>query len=190
MTLKFYLFVLLNALNNFKMKNLILFLCLSIPFFQTAEAQTACADFIAGNYTSISQENSFFGSTDVYHFKCSRNILLDPSCSIGAPSYHIRVAEFDLNTWTWTKDFYGGWELSPVPFTINVSNYFPPNEPTCGKIYAVGFVEGPTWNPADVLFFTIDCSSIPFEETYACKENLQNDSTSIDVAYDQLHLLN
>jgi len=170
------------------MKNLILFLCLSIPFFQTAEAQTACADFIAGNYTSISQENSFFGSTDVYHFKCSRNILLDPSCSIGAPSYHIRVAEFDLNTWTWTKDFYGGWELSPVPFTINVSNYFPPNEPTCGKIYAVGFVEGPTWNPADVLFFTIDCSSIPFEETYACKENLQNDSTSIDVAYDQLHL--
>jgi len=176
-----------KLLKHAKMKNFFLLLSLFFGLSQITKAQTACADFVAGTYT-ITQENSFFGPGDVYHFNCIDDILLHTSCSTGAPSYHMRVAEFDLNTWVWTKDFYGDWILVPVPSIISVSDFFPANEPTCGKIYAVQFVEGPTWNPADVLFFTIDCPSIPFEETYACKENLRNDSTSIDVAYDQLFL--
>ncbi len=184
-----YLFYPIKLFKPFKMKFFLLILTLFFGTFQLVQAQTACADFVAGTYT-VTQENSFFGPIDVYHFNCIDDILLYPSCSIGAASYHMRVAEFDLNSWTWTKDFYGGWESGPVPSIISVSDYFPPNEPTCEKIYAVGFVEGPTWNPADVLFFTIDCQDIPLEETYACKENIlyPNHTETFDKAFDQVLL--
>ncbi len=171
------------------MRKLLLCLSLLSIFFQTAEAQTACANFITGNYTTITQENSFFGPGDVYHFECLDNVLLDGSCTSGATDYHLRIAEFDLNSWSFTKDYISDWVAnSPPSATIDVSSYFPTTEPTCGKIYTVILAVGPVWDVTPPLFFTIDCPSIPFEETYACKENLHIDSTSVDVAYDQLFL--
>jgi len=169
------------------MKKLILFLILAASCFWEVKAQTACADLVGA--TAVSQENSIWGLTNVYHYDCLDDILLDPSCSVGAPDYHMRVAEFDLNTGQWTKNYYGGWQSMVVPATVRVSDYFPANEPTCGKTYAVGFVEGPTWNPADVLFFTVDCTDIPLNETYACKADIvYSDLDTRDKAHDQLLL--
>jgi len=190
MKAKFYLLkrhLFINLLKLKKMKQLLLILYLIVGINQITKSQTVCADFITP-WANITQENSLWGQVDVHHFDCYEDIFIDLSCSIGIPVYHLTIGEFYLGNSKFSKFFFEGYE-APAPATINISNYLPSNEPTCGKVYVIRFVDVTTgWDEAPWLYFTIDCPSIAFEETYACKENLRNDTTSIDIAFDQLHL--
>jgi len=170
------------------MKKLILFLMLTASCFWEVQAQTACANW--ASVSTISQVNSFYGLQDVHHFDCFSDIILDGSCTTGATDYRLRIAEFDLNTWSFTKDYVDDWVANtPPPANINVSSYFPANEPTCGKIYWANIAVGPVWDATPPLFFTVNCTDIPLNETYACKEDIvYSDFDTKDKAHDQLLL--
>lgn len=159
----------------------LLFFCLLSISSWNIQAQIACGSFV----------NPSGMSGDIYHFNCIDDIIFDGSCSTGETDYHLRISEFDVGTWTFTKDYYEGWTAGTAPNNINISSYFPPDEPTCGKIYILGFNLGPVWT-GENFFFTLDCQET--DTTYACKVSLQDDPTvaddnvATDRGYNQLFL--
>lgn len=190
MKAKFYLLkrhLFINLLKLKKMKHLLIILCLIVGIKQITKAQPVCANFV-GPWANVTTENNLWGTFNAHHFDCLEDIIIDLSCSIGISSYHLTIGEYNPAIADFSKHYHSAYGVNAPP-TINISSYFPYNEPTCGKFYVIRFVDVTTgWDEAPWLYFTIDCSSIPFEETYACKENLRKDSTSIDIAFDQLHL--
>lgn len=175
-----------NYLKLFKMKKLLL-ICLL--FYSLAVlAQDTCVVFVNGTYTLSPEPSQFNSNAQIPTFNCLEDAVLDLSCVAGNQNYLLGIDEFDLMLWKRTKTFMYEYVNTTIPSTLNISELIPPNYPTCGKVYQVTFDGDPTvWNPHS-MWFKIDCSTIAEEESYACTENLQLNSNTLDVAYDQLLL--
>lgn len=159
------------------MKNSILLLLFCGSFFFTQGQNTTSGIF--QNPLYIQAEPSFFGTTDITYFECESDIILDGSSSMGEDSYNIRLAEFDLTTWTDVNVFYSQWICTSctVPNNIDVLSYFPNGKPECDKTYLLTLATGPVYD-AEFFFFSVDCGDDPLLKTFNAKLN-SNDFDSI-----------
>ncbi len=110
------------------------------------------------NVNSTQKEGSKYGPQTVNTI-CQYAVAIDGSCSKFEEGYHIRIAEFNLSTWTFGTDYYSGW----VDYTGEAPTYTSLNALaasngytfTPGQLYVVGFSIGPVWKSAPVQFFRV-----------------------------------
>jgi hypothetical protein len=90
---------------------------------------------------------------------CKNGVLISGSCSKFEQGYHIRVAEFDLPTWTFGDDLYNSWipGSGEAPSYISLNALVAENGKSFqeGKLYIVGFSIGPVWKSAPPQFFRV-----------------------------------
>lgn len=136
------------------------------------------ACFSMYNIISTQNEPSYYGNASV-HTICQNAVTINGSCSEFETGYHIRLAEFNLSTWTFGTEIYNNWvsgtgqapsfiSLNALAATNNIS--LVPN-----KLYIVSLSVGPIWNSATAQFFRV----IPCRESdNSTEENLQDLSIS------------
>lgn len=139
---------------------------------------TAC--FQIKNIQSVSDQPSLYGPQQVKTL-CLPQIAIDGSCSMYESGYHLRLAKFDLTTWSFVPggELFNDWVSTSgaAPSNIDLSSY---GSFTIGSIYLVNLSVGPTWNSAQPQFFkVINCTNnkIIFEE----QEKINVDSINIDI---------
>jgi len=107
---------------------------------------------------STQNETSYYGPMPVKTI-CINGVLINGSCSQFEQGYHIRVAEFNLSTWTFVDDLYSNWVSAtaeaPSYISLNAlaaqnNKYFEP-----GKLYIVDLSIGPVWKSAGAQFFRV-----------------------------------
>lgn len=113
--------------------------------------------FTMYNVNSTQNESSKYGPQPVNTI-CQYAVAINGSCSKFEQGYHVRIAEFNLSTWSFGTDYYSGWVGSgqaPTYTSLNAlaaSNGYTFNP---GQLYAVGFSIGPVWKSAPVQFFRV-----------------------------------
>lgn len=115
------------------------------------------ACFTMYNVNSSQSEPSYYGPQTVNTI-CQYAVTINGSCSKFENGYHVRIAEFDLDSWSFVEDYYSGWVGSgeaPAFISLNAlaasnGKFFVP-----GKLYVVGFSIGPVWQSAPVQFFRV-----------------------------------
>ncbi|CAM1341362.1 T9SS type A sorting domain-containing protein [Tenacibaculum amylolyticum] len=113
--------------------------------------------FTMYNVQSTHNEPSKYGPQEVKTI-CSTAVTINGSCSTFESGYHVRVAEFDLNTWSFKKDYYDNWVgpgEAPSFISLNAlaaqnGEYFKP-----GKLYLVRLSIGPVWKSSPLQFFRV-----------------------------------
>ncbi|WP_452597756.1 T9SS type A sorting domain-containing protein [Pontimicrobium sp. MEBiC01747] len=119
--------------------------------------------FTMYNVNSTQNENSKYGPQPVNTI-CQYSVAINGSCSKFEEGYHVRVAEFDLASWSFVQDYYSGWVGSgEAPTYTSLNGLVASNGYSFipGKLYVVGFSIGPVWESAPVQFFRV----------VACKES-------------------
>lgn len=143
------------------------------------------ACFSIKNIYSQQTEPSLYGPTSV-KILCLPQIEIDGSCSTNEQGYHIRIAEFNLNSWQFIPaDYYSGWVGSgTAPNSINLTSLISTPSANNGwtsrsfdptKLYIVTFDVGPTWHSAPAQFFRVqNCISVSLE-------NFKDDKTNTTI---------
>lgn len=113
--------------------------------------------FTMYNVLSTQNEPSFYGPMPVMTI-CQNAVTINGSCSKFEQGYHIRIAEFNLATWSFGPDYYNNWAgTGEAPAFISLNALAAENDKyfQTGKLYAVGFSIGPVWKSAPVQFFRV-----------------------------------
>lgn len=129
-----------------------------------------CPDpcFVFKNIESTQTESSLYGPMPV-DILCLPTVRINGSCSTNESGYHLRIAPFNLTTWTFGPDLFNNWvpgATGPVPSDIVlnslISGSFVP-----GQLYIVALTVGPGWYSGEIHFFrgTTTCrqQEVPFE---------------------------
>lgn len=136
-----------------------------------------CFNFIEPNNQIIL--DSYYGPMTVNGFCLPNEVFIDGSCSEYESGFHLRVSEFDLNSWTFIQDLYNNWVSGSgsVPSSINLNNLVSPNTFDPGKIYLVSLSIGPVWTSTPPQFFRVldDCAKYASDN----KENNQLNDINI-----------
>lgn len=110
------------------------------------------------NVVSSQNENSYYGPQTVNNI-CQNAVTINGSCSKFEQGYHIRIAEFNLATWSFGTDYYNNWVSgtgeAPPFISLNAlaaqnGHYF-----QTGKVYIVSLSIGPVWKSAPPQFFRV-----------------------------------
>ncbi len=155
------------------------------------------ACFYMYSVQSTQTENSKFSPQTVRNICDSKTVAINPMCSVSENAYHVRIAEFNLSSWTFGTDYYNGWTTHPAGTTsfINLETLAASNGKTFlpGKLYIVILSVGSTWNSAAPQFFRVvpncrvaiedDNSEVqdikPLEPTFIANSGDNNLSNSI-----------
>jgi len=126
--------------------------------------------FTMYNVNSTQNESSKYGPQPVNSI-CQYAVAINGSCSTYEEGYYVRIAEFDLASWSFIQDYYSGWVGSgEAPTYTSLNALAASNGYTFipGKLYIVGFSIGPVWESAPVQFFRVtackDSGETTFEE--------------------------
>ncbi|CAM1367821.1 T9SS type A sorting domain-containing protein [Tenacibaculum xiamenense] len=113
--------------------------------------------FTMYNIKDTHNENSKYGSKEVKTI-CKNAVAINGSCSQFEKGYHIRIAEFDLSSWTIGTNYYNDWVGSgTAPSYISLNALINENGYSfqIGKLYMVSLSIGPVWKTAPLQFFRV-----------------------------------
>lgn len=138
------------------------------------------ACFSMHNVKYAISENSKYGKKPVNRI-CKYTAAIDGSCSKYESGYHIRLAEFNLATWSFVgADIYSGWVgTGEAPSFISLDGLAGPL--TTGKLYIVILSVGPVWDAAPPQFFRIVNCKTSGEDTVEEVEEVVIDETGVNV---------
>ena len=143
---------------------------------------TACFSMYNVKY-SVS-ENSKYGKKPVNRI-CKYTAAINGSCSKYESGYHVRLAEFNLATWSFVgPDIYSGWVgTGVVPSYISLDGLasLSGTTLTTGKLYIVILSVGPVWDAATPQFFRIINCKTSGETTVEEVEEVIIDETEVNV---------
>lgn len=115
------------------------------------------ACFSMYNIVSSQSEPSYYGPVTVNNI-CQYSVSINGACSKFENAYHIRVAEFNLTTWSFVQDLYSGWAGSgEAPSFISINQLVSNNGFSfqAGKVYGISLSVGPVWHSAPIQFFRV-----------------------------------
>ncbi len=145
-----------------------------------------CPDpcFVINNILSTQNENSLYGPMPVNRV-CLPTVTINGSCSTNESGYHLRIAPFNLNTWTFGTDLYSNWVTGSgaVPASINLNTLtgvsFVP-----GQLYIVALTVGPGWYSGEIHFFRgVACKQTSGEVSSSSSREIHEfDSGSMNIS--------
>lgn len=114
--------------------------------------------FTMYNVVSTTTEPSYYGPIQINSI-CQYAVAINGSCSKFEQGYHIRISEFNKDTWTVVSDLYNNWVsgTGEAPSYKSLNELVASNNKSfqANKLYMVGFSIGPEWKSAPVQFFRV-----------------------------------
>lgn len=141
-----------------------------------------CPDpcFVINNILSTQNENSLYGPMPVDKV-CLPTVTINGSCSTNESGYHLRIAPFNLNSWTFGPDLYSNWVTGSgaVPANVNLNSLIGSSSFIPGQLYIVALTVGPGWYSGEIHFFRgVACKQVAEEISTSSKSREISDPDS------------